>query len=123
MASVITKGLCLDESSDSESYSDLVGGNNNNNNNNNININSSNDDNSNESKNSVLEEFVDQTKLKTLERKSSKMNLRIAGMNVRGLVSNPTKRIQLNAWLEHQDIDVICIQEWFVPSTDKRKVL
>ena len=34
---------------------------------------------------------------------------------MRGLVSNVSKRVELNHWLELNDLDVVCIQEWFVP--------
>ena len=40
--------------------------------------------------------------------------LRIACINVRGIVSMNSKRVELNAWMTVNDIDVICIQEWYV---------
>ena len=44
-----------------------------------------------------------------------KRGLKIGCVNVCGLVSNPDKRVALNHWIELNDLDVICIQEWFVP--------
>ena len=44
-----------------------------------------------------------------------KRGLKIGCINVRGLVSNVSKRVELNHWLELNDLDVVCIQEWFVP--------
>ena len=44
-----------------------------------------------------------------------KRGLRLGCINVRGLVSNVSKRVELNHWLELNDLDVVCIQEWFVP--------
>ena len=41
--------------------------------------------------------------------------LKIGCINVRGIVSNVNKRIQLNYWIELNDLDVVCIQEWFIP--------
>ena len=41
--------------------------------------------------------------------------LKIGCVNVCGLVSNPDKRVALNHWIELNDLDIICIQEWFVP--------
>ena len=47
--------------------------------------------------------------------------LRIASLNVNGMVSNTNKRVELNAWLETHDIDILCGQEWFVPHQSHKK--
>ena len=44
-----------------------------------------------------------------------KRGLKVGCINVRGLVSNVSKRIELNHWLEMNELDIVCIQEWFVP--------
>ena len=44
-----------------------------------------------------------------------KRGLKLGCLNVCGLVSNPDKREALNHWIELNDLDIICIQEWFVP--------
>ena len=41
--------------------------------------------------------------------------LKIGCINTRGLVAHPTKRIDLNNWMQLHNIDVVCIQEWYVP--------
>ena len=41
--------------------------------------------------------------------------LKIGCINTRGLVNSPTKRIDLNNWATLHNLDVICIQEWYVP--------
>ena len=41
--------------------------------------------------------------------------LKIGCINTRGLVNSPAKRIDLNNWNTLHDLDVICIQEWYVP--------
>ena len=60
-------------------------------------------------------------KRKKKKKKKSKKNknplqrgLKIACINVRGLVSSPTKRIDLYNWIRLHNIDIICIQEWYV---------
>ena len=40
--------------------------------------------------------------------------LKIGCINVRGLVTNPTKRIDLYNWIMLHELDIICIQEWYV---------
>ena len=49
------------------------------------------------------------------KRSSHKRGLKVGCINVQGLVSNPTKRIDLNNWIRLHDLDVVCIQEWYVP--------
>ena len=44
-----------------------------------------------------------------------KRGLKVGNINVRGIVSNANKRTELNHWIELNDLDVICIQEWYVP--------
>ena len=44
-----------------------------------------------------------------------KRGFKIGCVNVCGIVSNPDKRVALNHWIELNDLDIICIQEWFVP--------
>ena len=44
-----------------------------------------------------------------------KRGLKVGNINVRGIVSSVNKRIELNNWIELNDLDVICIQEWYVP--------
>ena len=48
-------------------------------------------------------------------RSKFKRGLKIGCINACGLVSNPDKRVALNHWIELNDLDIICIQEWFVP--------
>ena len=48
-----------------------------------------------------------------------KRGLKLGCINVRGLVSNVSKRVELNHWLELNDLDVVCIQEWFVPHNNQ----
>ena len=45
--------------------------------------------------------------------------LKIGCINTRGLVAHPTKRIDLNNWMQLHDIDVVCVQEWYVPKKKK----
>ena len=52
---------------------------------------------------------------------NSQRGLRVACLNVNGIVANPNKRVELNAWLEMHDIDVLCGQEWFVPHESHKK--
>ena len=40
-----------------------------------------------------------------------KRGLKVGNLNVRGIVSSVNKRIELNNWIELNDLDVICIQE------------
>ena len=40
--------------------------------------------------------------------------MKIGCINVNGLVNSPTKRIDLNNWIKLHNLDVICIQEWYV---------
>ena len=58
---------------------------------------------------------VDKKKYKNPSQSNYKRGLKVGCINVRGLVSNVSKRVELNHWLEMNDLDVICIQEWFVP--------
>jgi len=58
--------------------------------------------------------MMEDNKKKDKNGSSHKRGLKIGCINVRGLVSNPTKRIDLNAWMEIHDLDVVCIQEWYV---------
>ena len=44
-----------------------------------------------------------------------KRGLKVGNINVRGIVSSVNKRIELNNWIELNDLDVICIQQWYVP--------
>ena len=44
-----------------------------------------------------------------------KRGLKVGNINVRGIVSSVNKRIELNHQIELNDLDVICIQEWYVP--------
>ena len=59
-------------------------------------------------------------------KNSSQMNfkrgLKVGCINVRGLVSNVSKRVELNHWLELNDLDVVCIQEWYVPHSRMTKI-
>ena len=61
--------------------------------------------------------FKKKKKNKKKERKLSpyKRGLKIGCINTRGLVSCPTKRIDLNNWMVLHDLDAVCIQEWYVP--------
>ena len=47
---------------------------------------------------------------------SFKRGLKIGCINTQGLVTHPNKRIDLNNWLHLHDLDVICLQEWYVPN-------
>ena len=38
--------------------------------------------------------------------------LKIASLNVDGILSNLEKRKSINSWLIDNDIDLLCIQEW-----------
>ena len=57
---------------------------------------------------------------KKRNRKKKKNNnplqrgLKIGCINVRGLVSSPTKRIDFYNWIKLHNLDIICVQEWFV---------
>ena len=44
-----------------------------------------------------------------------KRGLKVGCINVRGIVASVNKRIELNHWIELNDLDVICIQEWYIP--------
>ena len=46
---------------------------------------------------------------------SHRRGLRVGYINTHGLVSDPDKRIDLNHWMVLNDLDIVCIQEWFVP--------
>ena len=54
---------------------------------------------------------------------SHKRGLRVGCINVRGIVSNATKRVELNNWIELQNLDVVCIQEWFVPHGQNKQLM
>ena len=47
--------------------------------------------------------------------KKYKRGLTIGCLNIRGMVSDIQKRIDLNAWLGAQNLEVLCLQEWYVP--------
>ena len=49
-----------------------------------------------------------------------KRGLNIGCINPSGLVSNPTKRLDLYNWIKLNNLDIICIQEWYVP---KKKIV
>ena len=51
---------------------------------------------------------------KRKKRSPHKRGLKIGCINVNGLVNSPTKRINLNNWIKLHNLDVICIQEWYV---------
>ena len=53
-------------------------------------------------------------KTNEIKKSSHKRGLRVGCINVRGLVNSPTKRIDLNTWIQIHNLDVICIQEWYV---------
>ena len=63
----------------------------------------------------VNRKYVNKKKGKNPSRSNYKRGLKVGCINVRGLVSNVSKRVELNYWLEANEIDVVCIQEWFVP--------
>ena len=44
-----------------------------------------------------------------------KRGLKLGCINVRGIVSNVSKRVELNHWMELNELDIVCIQEWFIP--------
>ena len=52
--------------------------------------------------------------------KSTQRGLRVACINVRGIVASLDKRVELNHWLEMHNIDVVCIQEWLVPQNEQK---
>ena len=63
--------------------------------------------------------FKNNNKKKNKNKKRQKLDvlqrgLKIGCINVRGLVTNPTKRIDLYNWIMLHNLDVICIQEWYV---------
>ena len=63
-------------------------------------------------------EFKNKKKRKKKKRKvlsPYQRGLKIGCINTRGLVANPTKRIDLNNWAQLHNLDVVCIQEWYVP--------
>ena len=49
------------------------------------------------------------------DKTNFKRGLKVGFINVRGIVSSVTKRVELNHWIELNQLDVVCIQEWFVP--------
>ena len=51
---------------------------------------------------------------------SEQRGLRIACINVRGIVASLDKRVELNQWLMMHNIDVVCIQEWLVHQNDQK---
>ena len=53
---------------------------------------------------------------------SCKRGLKIGCINVRGIVSNINKRVELNFWMNTHNIDVLCIQEWYVPRNAKENM-
>ena len=60
-------------------------------------------------------------KRKVTRLSSYQRGLKIGCINVRGLVSYPVKRIDLNNWLRLHNLDAVCIQEWYVPQQKKNK--
>ena len=44
-----------------------------------------------------------------------KRGLKVGCINVRGIVSNVSKRVELNHWMELNELDIVCIQEWYIP--------
>ena len=54
-------------------------------------------------------------KNKKVRQPTYKRALRVGCINVRGIVSNTDKRVELNHWIESHDLDVVCLQEWYVP--------
>ena len=46
---------------------------------------------------------------------SHRRGLMVGCINAQGVVSDPDKRIALNHWIVLNDLDIVCIQEWFVP--------
>ena len=50
------------------------------------------------------------------KRSSFKRGLKIGCINTQGLVAYPTKRIDINNWMHLHDLDVVCLQEWYVPN-------
>ena len=48
-----------------------------------------------------------------------KMCLSIYSVNARGLVSNLDDRINLFTWMISRDVDVMCIQEWYIHHNSK----
>ena len=50
---------------------------------------------------------------------SHRRGLRVGCINVRGIVSNPDKRIDLNTWMDEHKLDIGCVQEWLVPRNVK----
>ena len=63
-------------------------------------------------------EYKNKKKRKKKKRKvlsPYQRGLKIGCINTRGLVANPTKRIDLNNWAQLHSLDVVCIQEWYVP--------
>ena len=53
-------------------------------------------------------------KNKNKEKIPTQRGLRVGSINVSGIVSNPTKRVELNAWMEMHELDIICVQEWYL---------
>ena len=43
-----------------------------------------------------------------------KRGLTVGCINIRGIVSDIQKRIDLNAWLGAQNLEILCLQEWYV---------
>ena len=55
----------------------------------------------------------------SIEEQSSFLNgFRIASININGLVSREDTRKQLKYWIEIEEIDIICIQEWYLHHPD-----
>ena len=46
-------------------------------------------------------------------------NLKIASLNVDGIYSNLEKRKNLNKWMINNNIDIMCIQEWYKLHSDE----
>ena len=60
-------------------------------------------------------------KKKVKKLSSFQRGLKIGCINVRGIVSYPIKRIDLNNFLNLHNLDALCIQEWYVPQQKKSK--
>ena len=56
----------------------------------------------------IFETNVNEEKIEIGDpHQSYQFGLKIAGLNVCGIYSSLDKRIQLNAWMEHQDLDIL----------------
>ena len=43
-----------------------------------------------------------------------KMGFSVASVNVRGLIANPDKSVELSAWMTAHCTDIMCIQEYYI---------